>query len=302
MKNLPTIGFVTVQLALLGGIVAVIALVHSNQVRLQEELHSLGTTLVEQQGRLNRLDVKHAETLEKVGEGGSDIRLVSQQLRRVDEKLPPLAGVMQQLSERLVKVEKDLPGITKAGQAALEAQAETTRKHLENIQSEILEKSTAPPLRWAYVDKFKLIELARKLVRQTVLTPEQDPGQNPELARKLAEYQQLQMTMGRILSTPRNFSGSPGQDPTAAESERQALQRKIDELKAPLAAYLKRQSGATDSQNELVERALRKFSEGKYDLVIDKVFGDHHILYRAAQPIPDVTTGVADLLREMAAQ
>jgi flagellar hook-basal body complex protein FliE len=176
--------------------------------------------------------------------------------------------------------------------------AKKGEQRLENLSAQVAAQPQSSPLRWAYVDDFALRDAAKLAVKIEPLKPEENPETNPELAKKLAEYLSLQTQLQRNFS---HFPSSDGFNPSNSKTSdqddnRAILQSRLAELKVPLNAYFNQSSGRQAAEKIAVDEAIRKACEGKYDLVIDKTFGDNQILYKTSQPVPDITTDVIKLL------
>lgn len=177
-------------------------------------------------------------------------------------------------------------------------------KRMENLAAQVTAKPQVQPLRWAYLNQFDLRDAAKRAVKSGQLKPEDDPDVSPELAKKLAEYNGLQEKLSR---SQMPFHPSRGEPPKVSvsraagkDNDPESWRVRMAELRVSLAPYLNKQSGRQDDEKTVMESAIRKVVQGKYDLVIDKTFGDHHILFKTSQPVPDITNEVLDALASMA--
>jgi hypothetical protein len=302
MKKASIICLAVAQVALLIGMAVTVVSQNKSQERMNRGLGELASAIAGQEKQIHGLDQSHAAVSRQMDASVASLQSISEQLTRLGGKQE-----MTRIEQALVKVEQQVSANTKTRQQEIQSGAETTKRQLESIQAKISEKPIIQPLRWAYVDKFKLRDVARNTVKSEPLPPEQDPDQDPDLAKKLAEYESIQYKLQQFYQMG---AGPPGfmprtVEPQAANGKKkqddyESLQIKLAGLKPPLAAYLKQKSGSSAGQDQLIDQAIRQFAEGKYDLLIDKTFGDHQIFYRSAQAVPDVTDGIAAVLREMA--
>lgn len=253
------------QVVLITGIVVLVSAERENQSLLKSELRSLRSAATGQEHQLRELDQNHNAVSKQIG---------------------VMAASLQSISEQLISL------------------GSKQESKLESISTKIAEKPVIQPLRWAYVDKFKLKRIASATVKVEPLPVDQDPDKNPDLAKKWTEYQKIQSRLAEL--NPMGDRANPFTSRDGIEKKRRdehtLLQDQLAQLRVPLAAYLSHKSSGMTGENELIDRAIREYGNGKFDLLLDKTFGDHHIYYRSPQPVPDVTDAVAQILREMAAE
>ncbi|MES2595886.1 MAG: hypothetical protein V4662_11150 [Verrucomicrobiota bacterium] len=177
-------------------------------------------------------------------------------------------------------------------------------KRLENLAAQVTAKPQVQALRWAYLNQFEVRDAAKRAVKSGQLKAEDDPEVNPELAKILAEYNGLQEKLSRSQMPFHPSRGGPpeigGVRAAGKDNDPESWRLRMAELRVSLAPYLTKQSGRQDDEKTVTESAIRKVVQGKYDLVIDKTFGDHQILFKTSQPIPDITNEVVEALATMA--
>lgn len=249
------------------------------------DLQSLMATLKSDQEAMSHQARDSAQTLSKALEGLSgreDIRKLETQLGGLEQKV-----VANTQAQAQALIQMDQAGV----------------KRLENIAAQVTAKPQVQALRWAYLDQFALRDAAKRAVKPAQLKPEDNPETNPELAKKLAEYQGFQEKLGRMEMSSRfrgGFPETPAGNPAEKEGNPEEWRQRMAELKIPLAPYLNQLSGRQGDEKVVMDQAIRKATEGKYDLVIDRTFGDHQILFKTSQPVPDITQDVIQVLAAMA--
>jgi hypothetical protein len=144
------------------------------------------------------------------------------------------------------------------------------------------------------VGKFRVQRETADLFQNSPLPAEQDPAKNPELAAKLAEYQALRQ---RSMTWNIPAMVQPAMQKPSPE-EMTEIKKKLGELSIALAAYLGREQQGTKLRDAAIQNAFREFPKGRFDLLIDRTFGDNQIYYKADIPVPDVTDQIIIYIRD----
>lgn len=264
---------------------------HKNQSATNRELKRLAGLLEQKRTQLQQDAQWRSDMDDKLSVVGETQRVIVDESKTFAQR-QAVERISQQLSSQIEEQRK-------AGQeikTLTEQKLAGIRDKIELMVSLAQAKTEIVPLRWAYVDKFKLKRAAESLVKPEPLDVAQDPEKNPELSKLLAEYNGIHIKLSQL-----NPAGMiPGRPTGETEGkEIQDLQLRLAEIKPSLTAYLNRNSDMAAKREDVIEQALRKFAVGKFDLLMDKTFGNHHIHYRSDHPVPDVTDGVLDVLKEM---
>jgi hypothetical protein len=204
-------------------------------------------------------------------------------MRSLDEKLEATNREVEAVSARLSQQEKQA-----LSQASI---SEGLSRRVERINEAQVKE--APACRWAYLDKYKVERAVGDMLKSASLPAEQDPTKNPELAGKLAEYNQIN---GRLMQRNMPVPRSVITENISPEQEAQMTKR-MEELRVPLAPYLANEQKGYKTREAVVKNALRDFAKDRFDLIVDRSFGEHGIDYKAEIPVLDVTEQLIEFIR-----
>ena len=285
-----------IQLVLLLAVVAGLVGTHFQQKQIAAELVTKNGALAELQALTHALKSDQEKSAHDAAAATQALNKVLTELSRREDTA--------KLDESLKALGKTLAAKNQSQTEALLHVAQAGDKRMEVLTAQVASKPQTQPMRWAYLNEFELRDAARQIMKPVPLKAEENPETNPELAKKLAEYNNLQQKLQRShmgFPTSEAMRQQSGRTQTTAKKDEDldTINLRVAELKVTLMPYLDQNSSRQQDEATMVKEAIRKACEGKYDIVLDKTFGDDQLLYKTPQPVPDITEEVIDILTKL---
>jgi hypothetical protein len=183
----------------------------------------------------------------------------------------------------------------------------TVLKRLDEVKTQIAAQQ-AQPVRWAFCNKRDVESAIYQYAGAKLESAKAAEKNSPETDAKISEYERLQsqvsqLRMQQVRTRFPSFTTPPATEVTT-NADIAALESKLAEAKAPIAAIIDRRAKLYSKfRDELkVENLVAEYARDRFDLVVDssdeRYYGQSKVLFRKSTEVVDITEGVLNLLKE----
>ena len=164
-----------------------------------------------------------------------------------------------------------------------------------------------PPIRLAVVDRSQLQMATSDWVRRRYEQEIAKEPITPAINAQLEKVSQLQDELRRLeqeLIRRRVESMRGGPPPLGPppmdfrfDPQYQKLSEALAEARRPVAEIIDRRSRRQTEMQYPLKELIAEYAKDRFDVVLDRPFSEHSVLYRRAPDVVDITQGVLDLFR-----
>ena len=209
--------------ASLAGIGTLLVLQHQDREMLDNKFRVLAVGLADQQTRIEALQQTHDAALKQLGASITSLQSLSDQIGALSSK---------EETSRIAQ--------------AIQNVRETTQAQAETLSAKLSAKPVPRPLRWAYVDKFKLKEVAKAKEKLAPIVPGAGTPEKIRISRK--SWQNMNQFSGSSTSFPNIWAvwaatlfiegHQTARQPAATKKRRNSMHSKSNSLNSSLRSPL----------------------------------------------------------------